>query len=264
MELTKADLPYFAAFVLLDEAWRFPSGKRQTERMKGFWLAGQIRPGMRLSDRRFRNGVCIEAFRLVGGMSVSKAAAQVAAYRVGEGSAARVEVLRTAYYDTSPGELNWDFFFGQFLFWRDWALHLTDDALQRSLEMYRRSFGKARQLKLAEYITRLRQDPEQTVRHQNWLREGAQLAKDRVESNRWDPEQDWQMLATDCWLAAGRHVQIEEIGEAKALLERALSIWQTQGHKLPHVQVRAVADLQNQLALLAVRANQANTDGNRS
>ena len=54
-----------------------------------------------------------------------------------------------------------DYFFGQFLFLRDWALNLTDEALNRLLEVYKRDFGKARQLKLAKYITNLREDAEQ-------------------------------------------------------------------------------------------------------
>jgi hypothetical protein len=259
MELTKADLPYFAAFVLLDEAWRLPSGKRQTARMKGFWLCGQIRPGMRLSDRLFRSKICIEAFRRVGGMSISKAAAAVAAYRIGEGRAAKVEVLRAAYYENRAGELNWDFFFGQFLLCRDWVLQLTDDALDRLLEDYQRSYGQPRRRRLADWIKRLREDSAQRTRHESWLREVAQLAKERIESNRGNPERDWQMLATDCWQAGRLQAQFEEIGEAKAFLQRALSIWQTHGHKLSHMQVRAIAGLQDQLAQLAVRANQVNS-----
>jgi len=36
MELDQNDLKYFVPFVLLDEARRDPSGKRQMQRMKGF------------------------------------------------------------------------------------------------------------------------------------------------------------------------------------------------------------------------------------
>jgi hypothetical protein len=79
VELNQDDLTYFVAFVLLDEARRTPSGKRQTKPMKGFWMSRQGKwRAMRESDRRIRWCVCIEALRNVRQMSVEKAAAEVA------------------------------------------------------------------------------------------------------------------------------------------------------------------------------------------
>src|SRR5271169_1130705 len=115
MQLNQEDLPYYVKFVLLDEAWRHPSGKRQRERMTGFWMCGQLRAGMRESDRRLRRNACIEAVRQVQGTSVSKAAAAVCAYRVGKPTAAQVAVLRVGYYECRLESRTLDFFFGQFL-----------------------------------------------------------------------------------------------------------------------------------------------------
>ena len=256
MQLNQDDLPFFLDFVLLDEAWRLPSGKRQREPMNGFWMSGQLKAGMRGSDGRLRSAVCIEALRRVGGMSVGKAAAAVAVYRGGKRTAAKVQVLRVGYYECRPDTVSWDFFVGQFLHLREWALQLDEEALEHLLELYQRSFGKPRRRALAACIQRLRNDPVQRARHHSWIVERAQLGRARIESNHWDPERDWQWLATDYWETGRLQARIGETGEARSLLERALEIWKAHGHKLPHVQLRAIPGLEDEIAQLVPLKNE--------
>ena len=90
----------------------------------------------------------------------------------------------------------------------------------------------------------------------------AEEARHRVESNRWDPERDWQMLATDCWQVGRLVVQFGELEDARVFLERALSIWQTHGHQLAHIQTRAIAGLREQLADIRRRTNRPNGSAN--
>lgn len=249
MELNQDDLHYFVAFVLLDEASRARSGKRQRGLMKGYWMAGQMKAGLRLSDRRFRDSVCIEALRTVGAMPVAKAAAHVAAV-LGKPRAAEVDVLRVAYYECLPAPLSWNLFFPQFLHWRAWVFQSGQELLNRMLEDYGRRFGRVHRRSLAKWIERLQSDRVQRARNRSWLLEPGQEERTRIESNHWDPETEWQMLATDLWSLGRLHARIGEHGEAKALLDRALDIWKAHGHELAHVQVQAIPALEAEIAQL--------------
>ena len=133
MELNSDDLPYYVAYVLLDEACRSPSGKRQTAPLKGMWMALQGTRGMQLSDRRLRWAVCVEALRRVRGLSVDKAAAEIAAV-LGQGSAKQVNVIRVAYYERRRRHVaHWDQFFFAFLRWRRWVLESDEETIQVAL-----------------------------------------------------------------------------------------------------------------------------------
>jgi len=111
MELHQDDLPYFLAYVLLDDAHRTPSGKRQIKPMKGFWMSRQGKwSAIRESDRRIRWCVGIEARKSVGKMSVEKAAAEVARVQ-GRSTASEVAVIRVAYYQCRLGRYQLNPFF---------------------------------------------------------------------------------------------------------------------------------------------------------
>ena len=251
VELNQHDLPHFVAFVLLDEASRVRSGKRQSGMMKGYWMAGQMKGGLRLSDRRFRDSVCMEALRSVGEMPVAKAAAYVASV-LGKRGAAEVDVLRVAYYECRPGRLSWNLFFPQFLHWRAWVFQSGQGVLDRMLEDYGRRFGALRRQSLAELIERLRSDRVQRARNRCWLLEPGQEERMRIESNHWDAETEWEMLATDLWSLGRLHARIGDLGEAKALLARALELWKTHGHEVAHVQEQAIPALEAEIAQLVV------------
>jgi hypothetical protein len=247
MDVNQDDLPYFLEFVLLDEAWRAPSGKRQAKPMEGNWMSIHGNSGMRESDRRLRCSVCIHTLKEIGGMTVEKAAAHVATL-LGRKSEAEVAVIRVAYYERPPGTLRCQAFHSQFIDWRAWVLRSDEETLRFFLDEYQRGFGLHRHQRLANLIWNLRDDRGQRDRNRSWLLEPGEPAKTRIESNYWDPERDWQYLATDVWTLGRLHVGIGEITEAKTNLERALSIWKTHGHKLNHQQADAIAALQAELA----------------
>jgi hypothetical protein len=61
----------------------------------------------------------------------------------------------------------------------------------------------------------------QRARHLSWIKERAQLGRTGIESKHWDPERDWQWLASDLWATGRLQAGIGETGEARALLENA-------------------------------------------
>jgi hypothetical protein len=249
MELNRDDLPYFEALVLLDEAWRFPAGKRQKEPMNGFWMSGRLELDRRLSDQRLRRNVCIYAIREVEGMSIEKAATRVGVF-LGKRTAAQVNVLRIGYYEAPPERRSYDFFVGQFLHLREWVLRVNEETLEYFMEQYQGNFGAPRRRTLATWIKRLRNDPVQQSRHITWLKERAQARRTRIESNHWDPERDRQSLAADYSVLGCLQALIGDISEARSLLKQALNIWKEDGHKLPHAQTNAIAGLEHEIACL--------------
>ena len=265
MVLNKEDLPYFLAFVLQDEASRVPSGKRQTQPMRGFWMSRGGKVSMRKSDSRLRSSVCIEALRTIEQLSVEKAAAKVAT-ELGRRTAAEVAVIRVAYYEcrVSPHRLN--SFVGQFLLWRDWVLGSDAETLQFLLKLYGKEFGKSARERLARLFDGIRSDAAQLARNRAWHLEAGQPQRDRIDSKHWDPESEWQQLATDLWLLARVHAGVGDIPEAKQLMERALGIWGTDGAVLPDIQAEAIAGLKEEIGRLAASAesksNSASADLN--
>ena len=189
MELNQQDLPFFVAYLLLDEAKRAPSGKRQTSPMKGFWVSRTREHGMRVSDRALRRHVCIESLRRVGGKSVSQAAADVATELRRETSA-EVNVIRAGYYEGQPHAISWDFFFGEFLRFREWVLLSSEKQRQSDLDRYQAEYGRYAGERLDKLFKDLRGDPVQRDRQLTWFCERGRNAKARIESNRWNPESD--------------------------------------------------------------------------
>jgi len=255
MELDQSDLKYFVPFVLLDEAGRDPSGKRQPQPMKGFWIGGQIRRGMRLSDGALRRAVCIEALQAVGCESITSASAYVAAV-LGKSTEGDVSVIRAGYYDCAvqPNERN--FFFGQFLSWRQWVLESTQRTLQFFLEEYGRRFPEHWQTQLAKLFDAVREDPAQTQRHREWRLWVGSHIEERLMTKRWDPESQWVNLATDYSTLAEVRKTFGDANEARQLFEQALEIWKARGEEVPHRQALAIPLLERQI-LAATALSQA-------
>ena len=78
--------------------------------------------------------------------------------------------------------------------------------------------------------------------------ERARSARVRINTGRWDPEPDWQLLATDHWALGRYSIELGELQPAKSALENALAIWRTRGHELARIQARAVPELEAELA----------------
>jgi hypothetical protein len=259
VELDPDDLKYFVAYVLLDEAHRTPSGKRQVEPMNGFWMSrqGKLR-AMRKSDRRIRWCVCIEAFRSVEQMSVEKAAVEVAGV-LGRSTASEVAVIRVAYYECQLGRYQLNSFFQNFLHWRKWLLASDEETLRIILEHYGRAFGQGRRARLGSLLDDVRSDPRQIGRNRDWHLEAGQEQMTRIDSNHWDQQTEWQQLARDLWILGRIHAGLNDVYEARDLMERALGLWSTYGAVLPHVQLQAIADLKDEIGRLPASADEANT-----
>ncbi|MBZ5636950.1 MAG: tetratricopeptide repeat-containing protein [Acidobacteriia bacterium] len=250
MRFDQDDLPYFVPFVLLDEATRSPSGKRQTMPMKGFWMERPGTTGMRESDGRLRRNVCIDALREFGGKPVDKAASEVATI-LGRRTAACVSRIRVDYYQRRPERAVRDIFFSQFLSWREWVFESSEERLEFILRSYGQEFGQNRLRRLSELMEKIRRDPEQKARNRRRLLEPGELQRARIDSNYFDPGIDWQFLATDLWTLGRLYARIGEMVEAETLLERALEIWKTHGHHLPHVQTEAIPALEHEITKLS-------------
>jgi len=259
MQLDKHDLVYLAPFVLLDEATRASSGKRQTRQMKGFWGARQGDNGMRGSDKRLRRTAMIHAFREIEGISIDKAASEVGTI-LGMQTVASVNVIRADYYQHRK-RASLDFFPYHFFIWREWVFESSEETLEFFLGIYGREFGQVRRRRLSEVIEKMRRDPEQKARNRTWLLEPGRPKRTRIESNHWDPERDWRFLATDLWMLGRLHARIGERAEAKALLKRALDIWKASGHQLPHVQAEAIPALKREISYLSRRCGSVGDGG---
>lgn len=115
MELNHDDVPYFVRFVLLDEAVRPPSGKRQNLAMTGFWMSRQGMTGMRGSDGRLRWRTCIEMFKAISRLSIAKAAAEVYVV-LGRPTLTWVNRFRVEYYEQRASRIeDRGLLYGQFL-----------------------------------------------------------------------------------------------------------------------------------------------------
>ncbi len=246
VELNRDELRYFVSLVLLDEASRSVAGKRNSAPMNGFWISRTNPVGMRLSDAAFRRAVCIEELRRVGGFSISKAAAYVASV-LGLKTARHVHQVRVAYYKYRPHDLR-NSFYGQFLTWREWLLKSADHSLQSTLDRFSCDFGKPRRQRLEKLFEDVRRDPAQHARHRFWIAERALSARVRIETGRWDPEPDWQLLATDHWALGRYSIELGELPPAKSAVESAVAIWRTQGHTLARIQAKAIPELEPELA----------------
>jgi hypothetical protein len=252
MQLNQDDLLYFVSYVLLDEATRPVSGKRQTRPLDGFWMSRHGKTGMRLSDGRLRRNSCIDALRTTGGMSISTAAARVGKV-LGSTRPTSVNKIRVDYYEHKAVR-DPRVFLSQFLSWRAWVLESSEEALRFALSRYGEHFGRPRRERLAKLMEDLRRDRVQVARNREWLLSPGMPARTRIESNHWNPESDWQFLATDLWVLGQLHAKIGETAEARSLLEGALAIWRRHGNKLVHLQLEAIPQLEELISRLASKA----------
>ena len=257
MELNQDDLPYFVDYVLLDEAHRRPSGKRQIKPMSGFWMSRQGNwSAIRESDRRMRWCVAIEALKNVGQMPVEKAAVEVARVQ-GRSTAREVAVIRVAYYECRLGRYQLNSFFQNFLHWRKWLLASDEETLRVILNHYGKEFREVWRSRMARLFDEVRSDPIQARRNRELQLEAGQEQRYRIESKQWDEQTEWQQLATDLWILGQIHAGVSDFDEARRLLERALGLWSIYGAVLPHVQVQAIADLKEEIRGLPANAERA-------
>jgi hypothetical protein len=240
MQLNQEDLKYFVPFLLLDEARRSPSGKRQTMSMNGFWMSRLGAHRCRVSDLPWRRRVCIHVLSTIGELSVSNASAAVADI-LGLGTETDVNVIRVDYYECKSklaqflGE-----FYTQFINWRRWVYESNDETLHVVLDLFKSQFGQQRHTRLSNLIEGLKSDPLQRNRNNELRLEQGLGARTRIESNVWDPIADWQLLATDLWILGRFHAELGERNKAQSCFEQALDLWRTRGHNLPDRQTAAI------------------------
>ena len=249
MELERPDLKYFVRFVLLDEAWRQSNGKRWTKALKGFWITWSRQPKMRVSDRIVRRNVCMEALKVVGGLPVTMAAIEVG-IQVGQSTDAEVDVIRTSFYDRGVDKAAWNVFWGSFLSWREWVLTSPQERLHFFLNQYESEQGKAWRESLENLFEEIRADEVQAARNRSWALERCQSAQARIESNRWDPNSDWESLAIDHSEVGRFRATFGQIEEATSHLVQALEIWKARGQERPHIQAKAIPRLEAAIAYL--------------
>lgn len=185
-------------------------------------------------------------------MSVETAAAEVA-IGLGKSTASEVAVIRTGYYEASGRELGWSQFFNQFLEWREWIFAADERTLRLVLNDHQKQFGELQSQNLARLMGDIREDRKQRALNRLWRLEPGEEQRRRIHSGGWNPESDWQFLAIDLWSLGRLHASIGDTDEAKSLLGRALSLWKTHGHRLPHAQAEAIADLRGEIAQMSLR-----------
>lgn len=116
--------------------------------------------------------------------------------------------------------------------------------------MYENEFGQPRRRLMEKLFRDVRADSVQHERHRKWVEERAQGARNRIDAGRWNPEIDWQSLATESSSFGRYSVGLGDLVSAKAALENALAIWKIRGHCLAHIQVKAIPELEAELAQL--------------
>jgi hypothetical protein len=164
--LDEHDMPYFVSFVILGEASRLPSRRTQKETFRGLWLGGQLRPKSRGSDRVLRHTVCVEVLARVKGISVFKAAAELA-HILGKTKESEVQVIRTRYNQNPLSVREAQLSIGLFLQWRVWVLESTEEVLELFLGLP--STPPLARKQLRKLFDDIRADPSQTVRNRQWL-----------------------------------------------------------------------------------------------
>ncbi len=249
MYLDPQDLARFNEFVLLDKVRRAPDGKRQTRPMTGFWMErpGVVR-GMRKSDQRLRQSVCIWSRIKIGGDTVKEACLNIA-QMLDKDSFDEIEVIRVAYYECKP-EKYVSQFVSQFLGWRNWTICADATTIELSLTDYAEDYGELRCARLRTLIQAIRNSPEQRQRNREWLLEPSLPLRGRIETGYWKLPHDWLDLATDLWALGRAHSQIGDLIEAEDFVTQAQTLWREHGMELSHLQELALPELEQELAQL--------------
>jgi len=283
MELDADDLKYFVPFLLLDHAWRFPSGKRPKDPFVGFWSAYHKRVKNmrgRHGDSARRRRVCIRALDKIAKKSLSKAATEVADFlflknfprirndnssrgpnAIRRGTVKEADSIRTDYEEYGCDDATWDRFVSQFVTWRNWVLsedgNTAFQAMQKRVEELKEFRGevipKDRVDSIKSLVIAIRKDVVQQERNQQLILESAAAAKLRIESGFWNkPTQsrpvDWQSPANDFW-RLGQFLAKTNPQSATRYLKKALQLWIKNGIDLaPQVRNRAINALQAEIA----------------
>lgn len=155
MELTKGDLDLFVKFALLDETKRARGPKQHAKPMIGNWMCRLREDRAHESDLVLRRNVCIEMLNSVGGLSISKAAVEVATgLRLTTQS--KVNTIRESFYARPPAPFEIDLFVRQFLDVRNWVFLANEAQLDRDLTRYEQDYGRERRDRLADFYKLLR------------------------------------------------------------------------------------------------------------
>ena len=246
MALNSDELFYFNRFVLWDEAWREPSGKRQTKPLVGFWMQRSGSMKLRLSDLRLRQKVCMTALCRVDALSQSSAAAEVA-HLLGLGNSS--ESIRTAFHEGDAIDAGYNGFYLRFLQWREWVLASPKATLERALKDFGKRSGIVERRRLGGLIRQLRQDARQLALHRTWVLSAAEDSLERIRSFHKLPS-GWFLFANDLW-HVGSVYALAHHPEARDYFERALELWSTYGSEWPDVERdEAVSMLRAEIAKL--------------
>ena len=232
MPLHAEELPYFVGFVLLDEALRQPSGKRQTKPLVGFWSQRSGPIGLRLSDMRQRHKVCMTALQRVGGRTPGDAASEVV--EIQNLKASRIDSVRTSFHDGPAVDDGYGGFYRDFLHWREWVLNSPAATLRVALQHYGKAYGRHRQQRLTKLVRELRQDTDQAKLHRSWMLTAAEDSLERIRSVHKLPT-GWFLYASDLWHAGNVYAAAQH-PDARGYFERALEIWETHGCEWPAVE----------------------------
>jgi len=247
MPLNAEELPYFVRFVLLDEAWRQPSGKRQTKPLTGFWTQRSGSVGLRGSDMRQRQKLCMTALRRVGGLSPGDAAIEVG--EIQNLTASQIETVRTSFHQGAPVDDGYSGFYRQFLHWREWVLKSPIATLNVALKRYGQLYGPLKQQRLAKLVRELRKNARQGALHRDWVLTAAEDGLERIRT-RYSLPNHWFLLASDLWHVGRVHATAKH-PDARGYFERALQIWQTYGTERPDAEreeaVEALLEEMNKL-----------------
>lgn len=189
--LSIEDMPYLAAYVLLDSASR-PAAEHQRQALTGFWITRKQGRGNHPNMRRFRGSdeaercwVYIETCTRLG-WKVWNAAAEVTVWLGKE--AAEGEKIRTGYYEFREGlkkkgiavESIVKLWTGLFFGWREWIFIASDEQIQQMLDRHKRRFKESIHNKFADVVRNLRTDEQQIIANRAWLQSRADEAKKRI------------------------------------------------------------------------------------
>lgn len=215
MNITAEDVDAFVRFILLDETARRPS-RWPNQPMKGFWMSRwPVSPTMlgfmklRVSDKRLRRHVCLQALIEIAGETPYGAAVRVTEL-LGLDVEKDTEGVRVDRHNIAKrlekNNVEWSALFEpywyRFLGWREWVVSSTQSDLDAALALYAKTSNGRRVDKLRRLIDVIRRSEDHLHRNRAW----------------WEQ----QAAAIESWMTEGDGVSREYPGypERVALLAR--------------------------------------------